>query len=366
LTLALHLSKLQIRSFRNIQQLDLELGTHVNVLSGDNGQGKTSVLEAAYLVATSKSFRTERLRELIREGDDAAKVTASIAEAGMSRTQRAVLHPTRRSFFLDETRATRLGEYAVRTPVVVFHPGDLELISGGSVGRRKLLDRLALYLEPSSGDTRSRYQRAQRERQLILERRGPNSVECDVFESLMAEEGAKLHSAHSSAFAALQKALQSVYPAMAAQDVKLECVFKPGGIGDAEVFRTELRARRTADLKRKGATFGPHRDDVELFLIGRSARRHASQGQQRVLSLSLKLAELTCVREARGVHPLLLLDDVSSELDPARTGAVYEVVRDWPSQVIVTTTRPELFETLLTSSSERRDFRLSKGALTAL
>jgi DNA replication and repair protein RecF len=365
LTLTLGLERISIRQLRNIQALDLDFSPRINVLSGDNGQGKTSVLEAVYLAATSRSFRTERLKEVIQEGEDAAKVVQVVLEAGIRRSQRAVVAPSKRSYFIDDVRATRLGEYAVRTPVVIFHPGDLELVSGGSSGRRKLLDRVALYADPGSGEARARYQRAQRERQTVLERRGPAAPECDVFETLMSEDGARVQRAHRRAFEALREALQGVFEKMAAPGTVLGCSFKPAGSEDATEFRQELQARRARDLRRKAATYGPHRDEVDIELGGRTARHHASQGQQRILSLALKLAELSCIREARGAHPILLLDDVSSELDPSRTGAVYELVRQWPSQVLVTTTRPELFETGLGSGSERRDFRLERGALAA-
>jgi DNA replication and repair protein RecF len=365
LTLELAVERIAVRNFRNIEALDLEFSSRINVLSGDNGQGKTSVLEALYLAATSRSFRTEKLKEVIREGQDGAKVTSHVIEAGIRRSQRAVVTPGKKSYFIDEVRASRLGDYAVRTPVVIFHPGDLELISGSSSGRRKLLDRVALYAESGSGDARAQYQRAQKERQAALERRGINASECDVFEALMAEHGARVQRAHERAFSALQVALEAVFSAMAAPGAVLDCRFKAAGSADPTVFADQLRARRTQDLKRKGATYGPHKDEIEIDLGGRSARHHASQGQQRILSLALKLAELTCIREARGAHPILLLDDVSSELDPARTGAVYDLVRQWPSQVLVTTTRPELFETGLGSGSERRDFRLHQGALEA-
>jgi DNA replication and repair protein RecF len=117
------------------------------------------------------------------------------------------------------------------------------------------------------------------------------------------------------------------------------------------------------DRIRKRTGVGPHRDELSFWLDGRMARQHASQGQHRILALAIKLAELECVRAARGAHPLLLLDDVSSELDPERTGSVYEFLRDVPSQVFVTTTRPDLLLTPMTNPSERADFEVRKGKL---
>jgi DNA replication and repair protein RecF len=151
---------------------------------------------------------------------------------------------------------------------------------------------------------------------------------------------------------------------MAAPGLELGARFVPGGSLDEAELEAELARRRDSDLRRRTATFGPHKDDLAVSLEGRNVRRHASQGQQRILTLAIKAAELECVRNARGVHPVLLLDDVSSELDPDRTGAVYEFLHATPSQVFVTTTRPELFVLPGISPGDRADFRISAGAIS--
>lgn len=364
MTLSLRIDQLAIREFRNIEALDLALSPRINVISGDNGQGKTSVLEALYFLATSRSFRTERLREVCREGSSVTKVVGRFEEDGLVRQQRAVLSAGRRSLFIEDKRAQRLSSYAVRTPVVIFHPGNLTLVSGGAAGRRTLLDRIALFLDPASGEARSDYQRAQRERQRLLDKQPGQVTVIEAYERLMAEHGSRLQRARAQASSALARALEPAFEKIASDKTPLEVSFRPGGCDDPEEFARQLRAQRERDRYRKGAGFGPHRDDIEFSLQGRSARHHASQGQQRILTLALKAAELECVRAARGVQPILLLDDVSSELDPTRTGAVYHFVRHTDSQVLVTTTRPELFDTPGLSGADRADFSLLSGGLS--
>ncbi len=363
MTSSLVVQKLDIRGFRNIESLQLELGPRVNVISGDNGQGKTSVLEALYFVATSRSFRTEKLREVCREGSELTRVVGTFEEGGQQRRQRAVISAGRRSLFMDEKRAAGLASYAVRTPVVIFHPGNLTLVSGPAALRRTLLDRIALFLDPASGDARSRYQHAQRERHQILQKQPDQLSALDAFERVMAENGAAVQRARHAACDALAAALGPAFGTIASAQTPLALRFVPGGCTDAEQFAHELADRRVRDRFRKSAGFGPHRDEIELLLSGRSARHHASQGQQRILTLALKVAELNCVRDACGSQPILLLDDVSSELDPKRTGAVYEFVRGARSQVLVTTTRPDLFQMPGLSGSDRCDFELRGGAL---
>jgi DNA replication and repair protein RecF len=362
-TQAHRVRELSIRGFRNLTKLDLELGPRLNVLSGDNGHGKTSVLEALYLLATSRSFRTERVSEVRQQGAAVTTVHGVFVEGDIEREQRAVLGEGHRAFAIDGKPAERLGSYAVRTPIVVFHPGDIELVSGAAALRRRLLDRISLFAEPASGDVRSSYKRAQRERQVVLSTRGIVAPELDVFEKLMAEHGVALRKARERAIDALSQALLSAFASLAAVELELGLRYLPGGSDDVEEFAHELHQRRESDRRRKSSDYGPGRDDLALTIDGRSARKHASQGQQRVLTLALKAAELSCIRDARGAEPLLLLDDVSSELDPSRVGAVYEFVRTRPSQVLVTTTRPDLFEMQGIPSSERRDFRLRAGAL---
>lgn len=362
MTLPLCVEAVRIRGFRNIASLDLPLVAKINVISGDNGQGKTSVLEAIYLLATTRSFRTEKPLEACKTDAETTRVEATFSDGIAPRTQRYVVHQGKRGFFVEDKRVTKFSSYAVQTPVVVFHPGDLSLVGGGAAERRTLLDRIGFFLDPTVADERTRYSKAQRARQALLERRG-SANELDAFETLVAKSGVYLSTMRQRAAEVLSAELLPTFAAVSPRSSSMSVTYQPGGCTDLEAFRAELRGRRSKDLQRGTATFGPHRDELELCLDRRTARKHASQGQQRLLTLALKVAELACVRNARGLHPLLLLDDVSSELDPERTGAVYDVVRQAPSQVLVTTTRPELFDTSSLSQTARADFRLRDGKL---
>lgn len=357
--------RLSIRTLRNLRSVDFAPAPHLNVIAGDNGQGKTSLLEAIYVVATTRSFRTERLGEVVTTGEEFASVTARIEEGEGQHEQRAAIGGRSRAYTIDGRKPERLARYATLTPVVVFHPGDLALVSGPAALRRTLLDRVALFCEPTSVEARQRYLHAMRERQRVLETRGCAAPELDAYEDLMAREGSLFAAARERAVTRLATALSPAFASMAARDLALGVVFRPGGCADPQAFRHQLSARRAADLRRRAATFGPQRDDLELSVDGRPARTQASQGQQRVLTLALKVAELATVSAARRARPILLLDDVSSELDPTRTGAVYDFVRDAPGQVFVTTTRPDLLATPALAAADRADWCLRDGQLVA-
>lgn len=357
-----------VRAFRNLTRIDFAPSPRLNVVSGHNGQGKTSLVEALYVAATSRSFRSERVAEVVQEGQEQALVRSTVVSEseGLSplrHEQRAAVGLRGRSFTIDGKRPARLADYALRTPMVVFHPGDLTLASGPAAGRRTLLDRIVLYLDPQGADARLRYAKALRDRQRLLLERGLTGADLDAYEEVLAEQGARYSLARERAAEALIRALVPAFERMAQRGLGLSATHQPGGTTDGELFRRELHARREKDQRRGAATFGPQRDELGLSIAGRPARSHASQGQQRILTLSLKVAELDCVREAAGAEPVLLLDDVSSELDPERTGAVYAFLRETESQVFVTTTRPELFVTAELGDRERADFSLEAGAL---
>lgn len=359
----LRFAKLELRSFRNLSELELEPAPRLNVIFGDNGQGKTSLLEALYFVATSRSFRSERLQSLVQEGRELAWVRADVSEGNYRREQRAVLKGGTRRVTLDGKRPERLIEYALKTPVVAFHPNDLELVSGSASPRRRLLDRIALFVDPPGFERRALFEQAAKERQRVLVERGERAPELEAYEVLVAEHGSRYQAARERAARALISALVPAFEGLVPANLELSASYLPGGSTDPGVVTRELHQRRTRDRIRRAPTYGPGRDELTLSISGRSARAHASQGQQRLLTLALKLAELDCVKSARGVLPVLLLDDVSSELDPGRTGAVYDVLRSSAGQVFVTTTRPELFPTKRETESERVDFRISQGVL---
>jgi DNA replication and repair protein RecF len=356
-------ARVRLVAFRNIGALAFEPAPQLNVVFGDNGQGKTSLLEALYFVATTKSFRSERLTTLIQDTQRESAVSADVEESGYRREQRAALGPGGRRVTLDGKKPERLVDYAQKTPVVAFHPGDLELVSGSAAPRRRLLDRVALFVDPAGFEHRAAFERGVRERQRVLVDRGERASELDAFEAVIAKHAARYQAARVRAADALLAALEPAFAGLGPETLELAARYAPGGSTDASEVLRELGARRLLDRVRRSPSYGPGKDELELTLAGRSARAHASQGQQRLLTLSLKLAELECIRRARGVLPVLLLDDISSELDPGRTCAVYDVLRTSAGQVFVTTTRPELFPTPGEDSRVRVDFRIREGVL---
>jgi DNA replication and repair protein RecF len=366
------LQHLRVRDLRNLSRVDLEPAPRVNVISGNNGHGKTSLLEAIYFAATSRSFRTHRPAELIRHEASAASVAARFVEAEgpltpLFREQTAAVEGKGCTVRIGGTRPPSLAEYATRSPVIAFHPDELVLSSGPASGRRTLLDRLALFMDPASADHRARYARSLKARQSLLHRAeggGLDSADIMAFEELCAVHGAALTRARAEAARALEPELLSAFRRIAAPELTLSASFVPGGADDADTARAELRRHRRRDAHRPSPGFGPHRDDLELRFDGHLARVVGSQGQLRALTLALKAAETSAIAAARGLSPILLLDDVSSELDPDRTTALFTFLGLTQGQIFLTTTRRELIVTPGLDTSVRRDFQVEGGVLT--
>ncbi len=361
---SLRFEKARLASFRNIASASLEPSPALNLIWGDNGQGKTSILEALYAVSTTRSFRTDKLAQVVRTGDEQARVGATVREGSFVRELSLRLGSKGRSVELDGKRPKTLASYAVRTPVVVFHPRDLELVTGAAGERRRLLDRLILYADPPGAEAARRYAEALKDRQRLLDTRGVSAPELGDFESVAAEHGARFARARFEATEKLVPELSLAFRSVTPESLALDASYAPGGSQDPQEFQRELRARRPEDSRRGRASFGPQRDDLALQIDGRAARSDASQGQQRLLSLSLKLAELRCIEQTRRVHPILLLDDVSSELDASRTESVLALLQASQGQIFVTTTRPELFRSASFSAAERAEFEVVAGRVS--
>ncbi len=344
--------------------MDLAFGPRFNVLAGDNGQGKTNVLEAIYTLATSKAFRPSRTEDVVQHVYEVASVRGVFEEDGVSREQSVGQQRGTRMVRIDGKRPRTLAEYASRTPAVVFHPGDMSLPSGGGADRRRLLDRIALYLTPVALEDVDRYSRAVRERQRALDERGTNARDLPEWEAIMVSHGLSVMKARGDAFTRLAEAATKAFSRIAPPGISLSLAYERSAPESGEAFLEALVRARAADARRGSALVGPHRDDLGIALGGQRVRGLASQGQQRLVVLALKAAEIEVIGVLKGVRPILLLDDVSSELDRERTAALFAFVGTQEGQIFLTTTRPELIDTSSSPAVDRVDFKVVSGCVS--
>ena len=363
------IDQIEVRDVRNLVTVEIEPACGTNILFGDNGQGKTSLLEAIYWLATTKSFRTTRLRELIRHGASGCHVHASILDQGTRRHQQIGMTGAQRTQRIDGKVPERVSSYAVRTPVVVFHPSELALTMGPASERRRLIDRVGLFVDSRGYEIHRAYKAAMKARQQLLKQQGENAKGLEAYETLMARDGGQLMRFRLEVLELLEAQVQQAFEQLAPDGVKLRWSYEPGGCLEPELFLKHLYETRRSDAIRGSAGFGPHRDDWSLRLTDhrgeRSVRTDGSQGQHRMLTLAVKLAEMACIERSSNRRPILLLDDVSSELDEERTKAFFDVLATRHDQVFLTTTRLQMMPIYEGSLGESKVWQVRDGQVRA-
>jgi len=307
---------------RSLEGVAVEIEPGIVSLIGPNGAGKTNFLEALYFALTGRSFRTADRRELIPFGGSFARAEATVRDDdGVERRLLAsVSRSEGRRHLLDGSPADPATLARNRPPVAVFSPDRLTLVKGPPAERRAHLDQFVAARRPSRSELRRRFGQALAQRNALLSRlaRGVGTdAELGVWDATFAEAAAPLVAARSEAVEELAGPF-----AATAEELGLSggpaLEYAPRAAGSAEEIRVGLAERREQDLRMGRSTWGPHLDELKISLAGRPLRRYGSQGQQRVALLALLFAERDVLLEARRVTPLLLLDDVMSELDPDR------------------------------------------------
>jgi DNA replication and repair protein RecF len=333
-------TRLDLRSFRNHERLTVELAPGLNFLVGPIGSGKTSVIEALHLGCTGRSFRTSTERELVRFGDRLARVELdSRGPGGKQRTEVVLQSGAPKLIRRDGVKLTVLRPDHATPRVCVFAPDHLELVKGPAGVRRAHLDEVVEALWPARRTTRVAYAKALAQRNSLLGRVRAGSASAaalGAWNHELARHGIDLMRHRADALALLaghftRRAGELGLPAPAT------VVYRPRSkAAEAAELETELAERLPSDLERGFTTHGPHRDDFALRAAERDLRRYGSQGQQRLGLLSLLLSEREAMEDAHGELPILLLDDVMSELDPDRRRLLLDLLST-AGQTIITT-----------------------------
>ncbi len=332
----MRLVSLELRNYRNYAHLELEPGPRLNVFLGANGQGKTNLLESVALLALSRSPRARRDADLVGSLFPEARVTACVEAGGRRAEVRLSIrvegaHTHRRIEVDGQPR--RSVDLPGLFRVTLFWPDDMDLVKAGPEHRRRLLDQMLVQVSPGYARLLHRYVRVLEQRNSLLKQvaAGAQSLSAlEVWDLELARLGEQLATARRQAVTALRGPSSSHHAAISGGET-LELEY----LGPPDDLLRALETSRLDDLRRGATGVGPHRDDVLVRLEGREARGFASQGQQRTAVVSLKLAEADVVAELTGERPVLLLDDVLSELDARRRTALLERLGE-PGQVIIT------------------------------
>lgn len=360
--------RLSFAGFRNLQEGSCRLNEGVNILYGENAQGKTNFLEAVWLFTGGKSFRGAKDRELVGfERESAALQLDFFAEEREQTAAITIQH--RRSVELNGIKQPSAARMAGKFCAVVFSPAHLSLIKDGPEERRRFMDAAICQLRPSYIQDFATYHRTLQQRNALL--KGgltgdpvPEEV-LDVWDARLAQAGAAVFAARSRYWRQLQPVAAEIYNGLSGGRDQLTLLYQSRG-GEEHTEPAEaaqrlldvLRERRAADRATGFTTAGVHRDDLAVEIDGQSARVYGSQGQQRSAVLALKLAEASLLKQTTGEQPVMLLDDVMSELDPSRQDYILNHIHGW--QVLITCCDPAPIRRLTKGAA----FEVAGGVIT--
>lgn len=367
----MYLSSLLLRGFRNYADLQIDFSPGLNAVYGDNAQGKTNLLEAIFFLATGKSHRTSQDRELIQQGAPFAQARATVVrKTGELSLELTLSDETRKQLKINGVPEKKIAKLVGNLAAVFFSPDDLQLVKGPPAGRRRFLDLELSQLSQNYLYYLITFNRALAQRNTVLKQDPVDPAILSVYDEHLLSAGAQLIARRAEAVRQLAAIAAQYHFVLSEQKERLTLDYQSQGAEPGQTppvadvmdrLQTLMRARQREEIRRQVTLVGPHRDDVAFWIDGKDARLYGSQGQQRTAVLALKLAELQFMAAQLGEFPVLLLDDVASELDPTRRHYLLNAMEEG-IQTFVSCTD---LETLTARSwpKEHRLFRVCAGTV---
>lgn len=362
------LRSLKLRSFRNYRELDLELHQGITVFTGKNGIGKTTILEAISLLGSGRTFRSGRNVDLIRRGDDSALISGNISNSCLSSDLKVKIYPQGKKIFVDEKLAKSTQAAIDLLPTIVFSPADHRIIEGDSSDRKSFLNRAAAHVDWEYAEELNHYNKTLLQRNRVLKDAFNGSWSLSKTTELLEpwdEQlllfGSRLIARRHFYLAELLPKISDEYKRISHTSDEFGLVYQPFGEEEFSLAETEEEIRKQfeemnrdslrRDLAVGSTQIGPHKDEIVLILNGNKVKFYGSQGEKRTCALALRLGELALFRTKLQKLPVLLFDDVSSELDRTRRQSLVELLREENTQVFITAT--ELPSSLMEDLAKR-------------
>ena len=332
------IESIELKNYRNYEELHMELNEGTNILYGDNAQGKTNILEAVYVCCTSKSHKNAKDRDIIRFDQDESHIKMQIRKNDVP--YRIDMHLKKnkpKGIAINGMPIRRASELFGIANVVCFSPEDLNIIKNGPSERRRFIDMELCQLNKLYVHSLVQYNKVLVQRNKLLKElafRPDYGETLDVWDMQLVNYGKEVMEYRRDFVCRLNEMIHGIHARLSGQKEDLKICYEPDT--DATQFEEALKRSRTQDMKQKTTLCGPHRDDISFFVNGIDIRKFGSQGQQRTAALSLKLSELELVKQLIHDRPILLLDDVLSELDAGRQNHLLNAIND--IQTIITCT----------------------------
>lgn len=334
----MYIEQIALNNYRNYGALDISFDKGTNILYGMNAQGKTNILEAIYMAATTKSHRGSRDKEIIKFGEEESHIKLLVRKNDISRRIDMHLKKSKnKGVAIDGLPIRRSAELYGLLNIVFFSPEDLSIIKNGPVERRRFMDMELCQLSRLYYSNLSNYNKVLNQRNNLLRQIYFNKSlidTLDVWDEQLMSYGIKVIKERENFIEMLGDIVRDIHKGLSGEKEELKIVYNKSV--DENDFAEILKSKRDNDCKYESTQYGPHRDDITFFINDMDVRLYGSQGQQRTAALSLKLAEIELVRRIINDSPVLLLDDVMSELDSGRRNALLDAIKD--IQTIITCT----------------------------
>ncbi|MGL4624390.1 MAG: DNA replication/repair protein RecF [Culicoidibacterales bacterium] len=352
----MRVQSLQLRQFRNYQNQAVTLHPQMNIFLGANAQGKTSLIESLYVLAFTKSYRCQNYRELIQFEADFAKITAQIELAERHVELTTILSKKGKKLQINGVEQQRLNEYIGQLAVIKFSPEDLELVKGQPSIRRKFLDIELSQASPAYFLALANFQRLLKQRNEYLKQTQLDEIYLDILDEALAQVAGKIYWQRFCFVKEMNAIIRPIHEQLTQKqeqiliqyqtDLGNECADFTEEHFFSQAYKKVLKKSIARDRKLQSTTTGPHKDDLQFFIATRNVKQFGSQGQQRTTVLSLKLAEIEWFAQKRQEYPILLLDDVLSELDDQRKVQLLNFINDKVQTFITTTEMHEILSDL--------------------
>lgn len=354
----MYLKKIRLENYRNIAIAEIILDRHISVFYGSNGQGKTNLLESVYLLGNGKPFRPARVSELVCHEKSYATVIGRMSSGDVDKELNLYLSGSERRFLIDSKPVYRSSELHGILPTVIFTPDDTSMIKLGPENRRKTLDRMLYGCDRKFLHCYHTYYRILKQRNTLL--RTGNRSGLDEWTDQLIDAGNQLMQQRHAFLVLINSLFQEAYRRISGNRETVSLSYKPDA--RMELYSDLLHNGVDMDMKNGTTMRGPHRDDLQFLINGRALKIFGSQGQQRSFVLALKMAELENLQSMFNEPPILLLDDMASELDQHRIANLMSFLKDKKIQTLVTTTALETLPEVFFESASR--FRVENGTLT--
>lgn len=360
--LELYVKQLELNNYRNLDPVQLTFSKGLHFFIGSNAQGKTNLLESIYVVAIGKSHRTRSHKELIRFGQTMAKIRLLLKKGEQTERLEVTISPKGKKISKNGIEQRRLSQYIGTVPVIIFTPEDLKLVKGSPHVRRTFLNMEIGQMSPRYLFDLSTYNQLIQQRNHLLkhEQHSKRLQEdlLDVLDDQIVPIAARIWKKRFQFLRELNQWSCEIHQQISQQKEPLKLIYQSSipieeDMEDAEIedcYKQEIKRVRKKEVSRRVTMIGPHRDDLRVQLGEMDVSTFGSQGQQRTVALSLKLAEIECIHQKIDLHPILLLDDVLSELDDIRKNYLFQVIRG-RVQTFVTTTSLDGIDTELINNA---------------